>query len=150
MFEQLWGYEHPVSGQIRRLEQELDELFGRNTSLTGTRDIRSLPTGTFPALNVASTAEAITVYLFAPGVDPKQLDLSLQQNVLSISGEREIPPDEHATYYRRERFSGPFRRAVSLPEEVDAERVDAKYHNGILTIKVDRRQAARPRQIEVR
>jgi len=150
MFEQVWGYEHPVSGQIRRLEQELDELFGRNTSLTGTRDIRSLPTGTFPALNVASTAEAITVYLFAPGVDPKQLDLSLQQNMLSISGEREIRPDEHATYYRRERFSGAFRRAVSLPEEVDAERVDAKYHNGILTIKVDRRQAARPRQIEVR
>jgi HSP20 family protein len=150
MFERLWGYEHRLSGHIRRLEQELDELFGGNASLTGTRDIRSLPTGTFPALNVAATAEAITVYLFAPSVDPKRLDISLQQNVLSISGEREIPADEQATYYRRERFSGPFRRAVSLPEDVDAERVDAKYLNGILTIKVDRRQAPKPRQIEVR
>jgi HSP20 family protein len=83
-------------------------------------------------------------------MDPKRLDISLQQKVLSISGEREIPADEQATYYRRERFSGPFRRAVSLPEDVDAERVDAKYHNGILTIKVGRRQAAKPRQIEVR
>ena len=150
MFERIWGYEHPLSGHMRRLEQELDELFGGNASLTGTRDIRSLPTGTFPALNVAATAEAITVYLFAPSVDPKRLDISLQQNVLSISGEREIPADEQATYYRRERFSGPFRRAVSLPEDVDAERVDAKYLNGILTIKVDRRQAPKPRQIEVR
>jgi HSP20 family protein len=150
MFARLWGYEHPLAGHMRRLEQELDEFFGGNASLTGTRDIRSLPTGTFPALNVASTVDAIVVYLFAPGADPKQLDISIQQNLLSISGQREIPVDEEATYYRRERFSGAFRRAVSLPEDADAERVEAKYLNGILTIRIGRRQSAKPRQIEVR
>ena len=150
MFERLWGYEHPLAGHMRRLEQELNELFGGNASLTGTRDIRSLPTGTFPALNVASTGDAIVVYLFAPGADPKQLDISIHQNLLSISGQREIAVDEEATYYRRERFSGPFRRAVSLPEDADAERVEAKYLNGILTIRIARRQSAKPRQIEVR
>ena len=59
MFEGLWGYEHPLSGQIRRLEEELDAVFGSGASLTGTRNIRSLPAGSFPAVNVASTPEAI-------------------------------------------------------------------------------------------
>jgi len=150
MFEGLWGYEHPLSGQIRRLEEELDSLFGSGTSLTGTRNIRSLPAGSFPAVNVASTPEALIVYLFAPGLESKAFDISIQQNLLSISGAREIPLDETATYYRKERFSGDFRRTINLPDDVDPERVDAKYTSGILTIRVGRRESAKPRQIEVR
>ncbi|MBV8974218.1 MAG: Hsp20/alpha crystallin family protein [Sinobacteraceae bacterium] len=151
MFEGLWGYEHPLSGQIRRLEEELDALFGTGTSsLTGTRNIRSLPGSSFPAVNVAATPEAIMVYLFAPGLDPKGFDISMQQNLLSIAGTREIPLDEKATYYRRERFSGEFRRAITLPEDADPERVEAKYTNGMLVVTIGRRQAAKPKQIEVR
>jgi HSP20 family protein len=149
MFERIWGYEHPLSGQFRRLEQELDDLFGRTAALTGTRDIRSLPAGSFPAINVASTPEAFTVLVFAPGLDPKKLDISIRQNLLSIDGERDVPEVEGATYYRRERFNGEFRRSISLPEDVDPERVEAKYLDGILTVVVGRRASARPRQIEV-
>jgi HSP20 family protein len=150
MFEGLWGYEHPLSGQMRRLEEELDALFGAGASLTGTRNIRSLPAGRFPAVNVASTPEAILVYLFAPGLDTKSFDISIQQSLLSISGSREIPVDESANYYRRERFSGEFHRTINLPDDADPERVEAKYLNGVLTVKVGRRAAAKPRQIEVR
>jgi HSP20 family protein len=150
MFEGLWGYEHPLSGQMRRLEEELDALFATGPSLTGTRNIRSLPGGAFPAVNVAATPEAIMVYLFAPGVDPKGFDISIQQNLLSIAGTREIPVDDNATYYRRERFSGEFRRAIALPEDTDPEHVEAKYSNGILLITIGRRESAKPRQIEVR
>ncbi|HVN44587.1 MAG TPA: Hsp20/alpha crystallin family protein [Steroidobacteraceae bacterium] len=150
MFEGLWGYEHPLSTQFRRLEEELDSLFGTGASLTGTRNIRSLPGGTFPAVNVASTPEAVLVYLFAPGMDAKSFDISIQQNLLSISGSREIPLDEQATYYRQERFSGQFRRTINLPDDADPERVEAKYLNGILTVRVGRRESAKPRQIEVR
>jgi HSP20 family protein len=150
MFEGLWGYEHPLSGQFRRLEEQLDALFGAGASLTGTRNIRSLPAGIFPAVNVASTPEAIMVYLFAPGVDLKGFDISVQQNLLSIAGAREIPLDESATYYRRERFSGDFRRTINLPDDADPEHVEAKYVNGILTIRIGRRESAKPRQIEVR
>ena len=150
MFEGLWSYEHPLSGQIRRLEEELDALFGGGASLTGTRNIRSLPAGTFPAVNVAATPDAILVYLFAPGVDPKGFDISLQQNLLSIAGAREIPVDKSATYYRQERFSGEFRRTINLPEDADPERVEARYANGILTVRIGRRESAKPRQIEVR
>jgi len=150
MFEGLWGYEHPLAGQIRRLEDELDAVFGRGASLTGTRNIRSLPAGGFPAVNIASTPEALLVYLFAPGLDTKAFDISMQQNLLSIWGTRDIPVDEAATYYRRERFSGEFRRTISLPDDADPERVEAKYLNGILTIRIGRRESTRPRQIEVR
>ena len=150
MFEGLWGYEHPLSGQIRRLDEELDALFGAGTSFAGTRNIRSLPGGTFPAVNVAQTPQAILVYLFAPGLDSKGFDISIQQSLLSIAGAREIPLDESATYYRRERFSGQFRRTINLPDDADPERVDAKYANGILTVKIARRESAKPRQIEVR
>ncbi len=150
MFEGLWGYEHPLSRQMRRLEEELDAVFATGPSLTGTRNIRSLPAGAFPAVNVAATPEAILVYLFAPGLDPKGFDISIQQNLLSIAGSREIPLDDSATYYRRERFSGEFRRAISLPEDADPERVEAKYSNGILQVTIGRRESAKPRQIEVR
>ncbi|MBV8910167.1 MAG: Hsp20/alpha crystallin family protein [Gammaproteobacteria bacterium] len=149
MFERIWGYENPLSGQIRRLEQELDQLFGNVPSLVGTRDIRSLPAGGFPALNVGSTTEAITVYLFAPGVDPKKLDISMHQNLLTVSGERELQQAEEATYYRRERYSGEFRRSISLPEDVDPERVEARYLDGILTVTIARRPSDKPRQIKV-
>jgi len=150
MFEGLWGYGHPLSGQMRRLEEELDALLATGPSLTGTRNIRSLPGGAFPAVNVAATPEAIMVYLFAPGLAPKGFDISIQQQLLSIAGTREIPVDESATYYRRERFSGEFRRAITLPEDADPERVEAKYSNGMLLVTIGRRESAKPRQIEVR
>lgn len=149
MFERIWGYENPLSGQIRRLEQELDELFGSGPTLMGTRDIRSLPAGTFPALNVGSTQDAISVYLFAPGLDPKKLDISIRQNLLSISGEREISEVQDATYYRRERFTGEFRRSLGLPDDIDPDKVEAKYLHGILTVTVGRQASAKPRQIKV-
>ncbi|TLY78779.1 MAG: Hsp20/alpha crystallin family protein, partial [Gammaproteobacteria bacterium] len=56
---------------------------------------------------------------------------------------------EKATYYRQERFGGEFRRVISLPEDVDPERVEAKYRDGIVQITVHRRESARPRQIEI-
>lgn len=133
-------------GDLRRLEQELDELVGRSGSWS--TGIRSRP-GTFPAINVGSTDDRVTVYVFAPGVDPKSLDIQVQQNVLSIAGERQIAVEDKATYYRQERFSGEFRRVLTLPEDVDPDKVEAKYRDGIVEISVRRRESAKPRQIEI-
>ena len=134
-------------GDFRRLERELDELMGGNTPWSG--GIRSLPPGTFPAINVGSTDDRVTVYVFAPGVEPKSLNIELQQNVLSISGRRELPIDKEATYYRQERFGGEFRRMITLPDDIDPEKVGAVYRDGIVEINVQRRESAKPRQIEV-
>ena len=146
MFGRLTYSENPFA-DFRRLEQELDQIFGDSAPWTG--GIRSLPAGTFPAVNVGSTGDSVTVYLFAPGLDPKSLDVSLQQNMRSISGERNVPIDQSATYYRQERFSGTFRRTIGLPEDVDPDQVDAKYRDGIVQIIVRRRESTKPRQIEI-
>ena len=135
-----------VFDELWRLQQEVDELVGSYGSPLG---IRSLPRGSFPGVNVGQTPERVEVYLFAPGIDPKSLDISIQQNLLTVSGRRELGAEEEADYYRQERFSGEFRRVISLPEDVDPERVQAKYVDGIVQIGVQRRESARPRQIEI-
>jgi HSP20 family protein len=132
---------------FRRLESEMDQLFGRTAWPAGIRAVRR---GTFPPINVGATPDRVDVYLFAAGLDPKSLDLSIQQNLLAVSGTRRVPVNEAADYYRRERYDGEFRRVVTLPDDVDPERVDAKYRDGVLQITVQRREAARPRQIEVK
>jgi len=147
MFTRFSLAECSLFSDVRRLEQELDELLGGTTSWAS--GIRSLPAGTFPAINVGSTDEQITVYVFAPGVDAKSLDIQVQQNLLSISGTRQEAQEEGATYYRKERFRGDFRRALTLPEDVDPEKIEAKYREGIVEIAIKRREFTKPRQIAV-
>ena len=143
----LSSFDGNLFNDFRRLEGEMDELFGSTAWPAGIRAVRR---GTFPPINVGSTPEQVDVYLFAAGLDPRSLDLSIQQNLLTVSGSRKLQADEAAEYYRRERFDGDFRRVVTLPDDVDPERVDAKYRDGVLQITVQRRESARPRQIEVK
>ena len=147
MFGSLTNLGGNLFDDFRRLENEMDELFGRGPWPAG---IRSVVRGTYPPINVGSTSEQVNVYLFAAGLDPKTLDISLQQNLLTVSGERKVPVEENMDYYRKERFDGAFRRVISLPDDVDPDRVDARYRDGVLQIHVQRREAARPRQIQVK
>ena len=148
MFGQiLSGFETQLFDEFRRLESELDQLVGRGGAWpTGIRAVRR---GTFPPINVGSTADRVDVYVFASGIDPKAQDISIQQNLLVISGQRAVSVAQEGSYYRRERYDGEFRRVITLPEDVDPERVDAKYRDGVLQITVRRRESAQPRQIAV-
>ena len=148
MFGSITYSENPLFSELRRLEQELDEVFGSSTPWAG--GIRSAPPGTFPAINVGGGDDNVTVYLFASGIDAEMLNIVIRQNVLSVSGERKAEVAPGGTYYRQERFSGAFHRAISLPEDVDPDKVDASYRDGIVQIKMRRRESARPRQIEIR
>lgn len=132
--------------EFRRLENQMDQLFGCSAGPAG---LRAVQRGTFPPLNVGATPEQVDVYLFAANLDPKSLDLSIQQNLLTVSGTRKVEVNQNADYYRRERFDGDFRRAITLPEDVDPDRVEAKYRDGVLRITIQRRESARPRQITV-
>ena len=147
MFARFNGLPSSLLDDFWRLQQEVEQLIGDGLPSQG--GIRSLPRGSYPAINVVQTPEDVQVYLFAPGIDPKKLDVSIQQGLLTIAGERTIATDDSATYYRQERFSGEFRRAVSLGEDIDAERVDARYRDGIVQITLHRRASAMPRQIEI-
>lgn len=147
MYGRFWSPEGSWLDQFSRLQQEIDAAL--SDGLSGFGDIRSLPRGSFPAINVIQTPEALQVYLFAPGIDPAKLEVSIQQGLLRVSGARELAPRENARYYRQERFGGEFTRAVSLGDEVDPEQVDARYREGILQITLKRREASKPRQIEI-
>ncbi len=140
-------FETPLSAQFQRLEQEFDDLFEAWAPWSG--NIRSLPSGTFPAVNVGSTPDSVTVYVFAPAVDPKGFEVSLQENVLSVSGNRDAATEKDATYYGQVRFGGAFRRIITLPEDVDPDKVEASYRDGILQITVQRRESAKARRIEI-
>jgi HSP20 family protein len=147
MFGSLLGsFDTSLFDEFRRLESEMDQLFGRGSLPAG---IRATRRGAFPPINVGATPERVDVYLFAAGLDPKSLDISIQQNLLAVSGERKVPTDEAADYYRQERYDGEFRRVITLPDDVDPDRVEAKYRDGVLQITVQRREAVRPRQITV-
>jgi len=132
--------------EFRRMEQQMDELFGSGTQPPA---IRSVARGTFPPINMGAAADGIDIYVYAAGMDLRSIQLNIQRNLLTVAGEREVPVDENATYYRQERFSGPFRRVIALPEDVDPDRIEAKYRDGILQITARRRESAKPRQITV-
>lgn len=145
MFER--GFESDsLFEQFRRFEHQIDQLFGDSPWPAG---IRAPQRGAFPPINVGATANQVDVYLFAAGMDPKSLDVSIQQNLLAISGTRELETQPNAEYYRHERFGGQFRRVITLPEDVDPDRVAANYRDGVLHITLKRRESARPRQITV-
>ena len=147
MFGSFTSLQGSLLDEFWRLHHEMEEVLGDSWSPSA--GIRSLPRGSFPAINVVQTPTEVQVYLFAPGMDPKQLNVSIQQNLLTIEGGRQIPNAENATYYRQERFSGQFHRAISLNDDVDPQRVEAKYRDGIVQITLHRREAAKPRQIEI-
>jgi HSP20 family protein len=132
---------------LRRLEADRDQLMSRSAYPAG---IRAVPRGTFPPINIGATPERVDVYVFAAGVDSRSIDVSIQQNLLTVAGSRKVPANPDAEYYRRERYDGEFRRVIALPEDVDPERVEARYRDGVLQITVQRRQPARPRQVEIR
>ena len=146
MFGIQTGFEGGLFEDFRRLQDEIDNLFDQWPATTG---VRSVARGTYPPINVGATPDHLEIYLFAAGLDPKKLDLSIQQNLLTVAGERELPVNEAATYYRRERFAGGFRRVVTLPEDVDPDRVEARYRDGVLQITVKRKESAKPRTIQL-
>lgn len=136
-------------GDFDRLRRELDDLFG----LTGLpASIRSAAPGAFPALNIGNTPASVEIYAFAPGIDPSQIDVTIDRGVLTISGERPVAlPNEEkkGNVYANERFAGRFRRAISLPEDIDPGKVEATYRDGVLRISVSRRESALPKRITV-
>ena len=136
-----------IFAEFDRLRQQLDDSFR-----SAPASIRAIARDTFPAVNVGSTPETIEVVAFAPGIDPKSLQISIDKGLLVIVGERktEIPGnDDRTNTYAQERFAGPFRRVVSLPEDADSALVDATYRDGCLRVSVRKLESSKPRHIEV-
>src|SRR4051812_43387734 len=120
--------------ELNRMQSLLDQAFPATGS-----SIRSAANTGFPVLNVGTTPTAIEVQALAPGLSPDKLEITVDRGLLVIAGERksQLPPtDERIGVYANERFTGGFRRVVSLPDDADPSRVDATYRDGVLRITV--------------
>jgi HSP20 family protein len=131
--------------ELERMRRQMDRLFN---------DYSSSPhepkAGVFPLVNITEDSDNFYVHAELPGVEAGGLDIQATDNNISISGERKIPAEaENVKYHRREREAGKFSRMISLPSDVDTEKVSAGLVNGILTLTVPKAEAARPRQINV-
>ena len=107
-----------------------------------------------PAIDVVEKKDAYVLYAELPGVDASQVDISFEQNVLSIRGTKrpvlETTSEGELRVYAAERITGSFERSVRLPEFVDGDRIAAEFNNGLLTVTVPKAQAAQPRRIEIK
>ena len=149
MYESILNHPNSLFGQFERLRRELDDVFGVSGLPSS---IRSVAPGTVPAVNVGRTSSSVEIYAFAPGLDRSKIDMTLDRGVLRISGERAsgIPEgDANVQVYTRERGTGSFTRAISLPDDVDPAQVNASYRDGVLQISVARRESAQPKRITV-
>lgn len=107
--------------------------------------------GVFPPLNITQDDDNFYLRAEVPGIEPNELSISAVRNRVSVAGKREIQREnERVSYHRKERAEGSFNRTVTLPTEVNAERVDARYADGILTLTLPKAEEAKPRQITVR
>ncbi len=131
------------------LHNEVERLFN---NMLGSGGRAPATAGAFaPALDVEETEDEFTLVIELPGVAPEDVDITLEENVLTVSGERAFYADKEADGFRRvERSFGRFHRAVRLPDRVAGDRVQADYRDGLLTITVPKAEEAKPRRIEVR
>ena len=136
----------PMSGLLT-LQRELDRVFENpfpsvNLGLSGR--------GVFPAVNIFRDREGYVVRFEVPGVSPENVTIEAQGKTLTVAGKREDRVPENASFHRRERGSGEFSRAIELPEDLDTTKAEANYKHGVLTIRVPKREEAKPRQISVK
>jgi HSP20 family protein len=131
LFHDVWG---PASGSLATRGGE-----------------ESLLSGSFmPAVDVYEDENRIVLKVEAPGVDQKDIDIRVENNILTIHGERKLEKEEKEENFQRiERRYGSFTRSFTLPNSVDTDNVSADYENGVLKISLTKRAEAKPKQIKV-
>jgi HSP20 family protein len=130
---------------LSQLQAELDRFFGKplvHSGLSGA--------SVFPLVNVFNDADGLVVRAEVPGIPADKLDVNVEAGQLTISGERAAPTVQGGSLHRRERQFGRFSRTLQLPPEIDPDQVTAECRHGVLTVRLGRHAAAKPRQIAVK
>ena len=135
-------------GRLSSLRDEIDRLF--EAPLAAFTRQQQLFSGWSPALDVYEQKDNVVVRAELPGMKKEEIEVSLHDNTLSISGERKSETKhKDAESYRSERFFGRFQRTVALPAPVAADRVKAQYKDGVLSIVLPKTEEAKPKHIDV-
>jgi HSP20 family protein len=135
-------------GRLTDLRDEIDRLF--EAPLSELARSSQILSGWTPAMDVYEDKDNVYLRAELPGMRKEDIDLSLHEGSLSISGERKSEENfENAEVYRAERFFGRFQRTVSLPTPVATDKVKAQYRDGILTVTLPKAEEAKPKHIDV-
>jgi HSP20 family protein len=135
----------PVGGLLtlqRELERVFDKPFGTDLGPSGR--------GVFPPVNVFADKDGYVVKLEVPGIAPEDVNIEVEGRTLKVSGKREVPPPTEGSFHRRERGTGKFARSFQLPADVDLTRAEASYKHGVLSVRVPKKEEAKPRQITIK
>jgi HSP20 family protein len=127
--------------ELRRMQNEMNRLFS-GFSAAAARE--------FPPVNIWLGENSVVVTAELPGVSRDDVEIGLQDEVLSLSGARRPRTQQEVKWHRRERAYGTFSRTIQLPFRVDPDKVQARYQHGILEIELERLEADRPKKIQIR
>jgi HSP20 family protein len=139
-----WGWNTPTAA-FAQMRRDMESLVERLTGVAAEGSVA----GVFPPMNVSEDRDHYYVRALIPGMDPSQLNVSVVHQTIAVSGRRQSPEEQGASYHRKERAEGAFSRSVTLPAAFDGARVDAKYVDGILTLTLPKPEAAKPRRVTV-
>jgi HSP20 family protein len=126
----------------RELERVVDNPLGLDLGLSGR--------GVSPAVNVFSERDGYVVRMEVPGMSPEQINIESQGRTLTISGKRESGAPQGGSFHRRERSSGQFSRSLQLPADLELSRAEASYKQGMLTVRIPKKEEAKPHQITIK
>jgi HSP20 family protein len=134
--------------ELSSIQNELNRLFGR-TFGSETEEVRSA--AWVPAVDVAETEERFVITAELPGVKPDDVDISVEDSILTVQGERRFYEEtKQEDYHRIERRFGSFARSVTLPSTADPEGIQAFFDAGVLRIEVPKKEEAKPRKIQIK
>ncbi|MGZ4819072.1 MAG: Hsp20/alpha crystallin family protein [Terriglobales bacterium] len=135
--------------ELNVITDRMNRLFQDSFGTAGRED--ALTTSSFvPPVDIYEDEQNIVLKLEVPGIDQKDIDVRMENNTLTVRGERKFEKEEkEENFHRVERRYGSFFRAFTLPNTVDAENVHAEYDNGVLKIKLAKKAEAKPKQIKV-
>lgn len=140
-----------VFKELDNLRREIDEAFrGIGVNRTYGTPLLSPVSSRFPLVNFSEDEGHVYVEALVPGVDPKDTDLSVLRNTLTISGERKpFVPQQGQVVHRSELGSGRFSRTIELPVDIDPDKITAAYRDGILSVTLTKPEHAKPKKIAI-
>jgi HSP20 family protein len=136
----------PVSG-LMTLQRELERVFGNPRYGF---DMGPSGRGVFPPVNVFSDKDGYVVRMEVPGVAPETINIEAHGRTLTITGQRDADMPQGSSMHRREREAGQFSRSLQLPDDLDSSAADASCKHGILTVRIPKREEAKPRSISIK
>lgn len=143
-----WRYpsETPVFGELSRLQEEMntlfDRFFGKGTAVSAA--------GVYPPINMSQDDDHLYVRAELPGIAPADIEVTIEDENLTLKGNRKTDLEENVSYHRRERGAGAFNRTISLPTRVVAEKAKAETRNGVLRLVLPKAEEVKPRKIDIK